>query len=192
MADNKSFSRAILEGVVVAAIVGAGSWALKFVPVFGFGQWLSKEAAVPYWVIGGVALVLPLLFVLALNSIRLSSAESASTEPSRSEPPPTWRPAGLTLSALKALRTVDASSLSPREVRQMLRVLDLGTHPLSDVKLALKELEQASYAYCNYSSLGELYKLADEGIRFAQREGIAPMSSAELRSLNHAMTRLQD
>lgn len=190
MADNKSFSRAILEGVAVAAIVGAGSWALKFVPVFG--QWLSKEVAVPYWVIGGVALVLPLLFALALNSISLNSAESAPTEPSRSEPPPTWRPAGLTLSVLKALRTVDAGSLSPTQVRNMLRVLDLGTHPLSDVTLALKELEQASYAYCNYSSLGQLYKLADEGIRFAQREGIAPMGYAQLRSLNDAMSRLRD
>ena len=192
MAENKSFSRAILEGVVVAAIVGAGSWALKFVPAFGFGQWLSKEAAVPYWVIGGVALVLPLLFVLATNSIRLNSAESAPTEPSRSEPPPTWRPAGLTLSVLKALRTVDAGALSPTQVRNMLRVLDLGTHPLSDVTLALKELELGSYAYCNYSALGQLYKLADDGIRFAQREGIAPKSYAELRALNDAMAHLRD
>lgn len=191
MAGDKSFSRAILEGVVVAAIVGAGTWALKFVPVIG--QWLSKSVSVPIWAILGIALALPLLFVLAIGSFRVSNREVAAIKQVPPEAPPPWRPEGLTLQVLRALRAVDAGALSPEQARRFLRVAGFGTHPLSDVTLALQELEGADYAYLSYSpQSGIAYKLVDDGIRFAQREDIPTMPYAELRRVRDEMDRLRD
>lgn len=190
MASDKSFWRAILEGVIVAAIVGAGTWALKFVPVIG--QWLSKGVTVPVWAILGIALALPLLFVLALNSFRASQEVAAIQQVSPQAPSP-WRPEGLTLLVLRALRAVDAGELSPEQTRKFLQVAGFGIHPLSDVTLALQELAEADYAYFNYSAhSGLVYKLLGDGIRFAQREDIPTMPYAELRRLRAEMDRLRD
>ncbi len=191
MASDKSFWRAILEGVVVAAIVGAGTWALKFVPVIG--QWLSKGVTVPVWAMLGIALALPLLFVLALSSFRASKKEVAAIQQVSPQAPSSWRPEGLALLVLKALRAVDAGELSPEQTRKFLQVAGFGVHPLSDVTLALRELAEADYAYFNYSTQsGLVYKLRDDGIRFAQRENIPTMPYAELRRLRAEMDRLRD
>lgn len=191
MASDKSFSRAILEGVVVAAIVGAGTWALKFVPVIG--QWLSKGVTVPVWAILGIALALPLLFVLALSSSRARKKEVAAIQQVSPQAPSPWRPEGLTLLVLKALRAVDAGALNPEQARKFLRVAGFGVHPLSDVTLALEELEEEGYAHLNYSAQsGMVYKLVGDGIRFAQREDIPTMPYAELRRVRAEMDRLRD
>ncbi|PSM13594.1 hypothetical protein [Stenotrophomonas maltophilia] len=191
MAGDKSFSRAILEGVVVAAIVGAGTWALKFMPVIG--QWLSKGVTVPVWAILGIALALPLLFVLALSSSRASKMEVAAIQQVSPQAPSPWRPEGLTFLVLRALRAVDAGALNPEQARKFLRVAGFGIHPLSDVTLALEELEEEGYAHLNYSAQsGMVYKLVGDGIRFAQREDIPTMPYAELRRVWAEMDRLRD
>lgn len=191
MASDKSFSRAILEGVVVAAIVGVGTWALKFVPVIG--QWLSKGVTVPIWAILGIALALPLLFVLALSSSRASKKEVAAIQQVSPQAPSPRRPEGLTLLVLRALRAVDAGALNPEQARKFLRVAGFGVHPLSDVTLALEELEEEGYAHLNYSvQSGMVYKLVGDGIRFAQREDIPTMPYAELRRVWAEMDRLRD
>ncbi len=191
MASDKSFARAILEGVVVAAIVGAGTWGLKFVPVIG--QWLSKGVTVPIWAILGIALALPLLFVLALGSFRVSGAEAVATRQVPPQAPPPWRPEGVALQVLRALRAVDAGALTPEQARMFLRVVGFGIYPLSDVTLALQELEDAGYAQLNFNpGSGVVYKLAGDGIRFAQREEIPVMPYAELRTVRAEMDRLRD
>lgn len=189
MADDKSFWRSVAEGVATAAIIGIGTWALKWLPVVG--DWLSKGTTVPRWVLLALVITLPVIFVMAVRAAvsAVLSSQSRSTQVQHYQ----WVPDGLNLSALTALRTVDAGWLNEDEARKMLRALGMGTWPQADVSLALRELVGEGYASWQNDYLkGPSYCLADKGIRFAQREGIMPKSYEELRQLKIEMNALRD
>lgn len=189
MAEEKSSLRTIFEGVAIAALVGAGTWAMKLLPVVG--NWLNKEAVVSYWVIVATGIMVPVLFVVAFRVVAHLVLNADQVPPHVQLDMPT--PQGLNLAVLTALRTVDDGYLSEADTKRLLQVLGLGVWPQADVGLALRELVAQRYA--SYSSdvyAGRAYSLSDHGIRLAQREGIAPKSPAELRQLRMLMNTLQD
>jgi len=189
VADDKPFWSSVAEGVATAAIIGVGTWALKWLPVIG--DWLSKGVAIPIWVLLAIGVASPVIFVMAVRAMvtAVLATERHSAELRYQE----WIPEGLAHAALSALRTVDAGQLNEAETRRMLRALGRGAWPQADVNLALRELVGEGYAsYQDDYLKGRCYSLADRGIRFAQREGIVPMSYEDLRQLKVEMDALRD
>ncbi|WP_159093541.1 hypothetical protein [Stenotrophomonas sp. SAU14A_NAIMI4_8] len=172
--------------------MAAGGWALNKLPVIG--KWLSVEVVLPRWAILSVFMGWTLFLIL----VERRSAAAAAAVPEKEPAAPTpqqesWKPEGLALEVVKALRTVDAGYLSGNEVRGMLRALALGDWPQADVNLALRELNQERFVSFHIDHMrGKVYTLADDGIRLAQRSGFMPKSAEALRMLRFQMNTFQD
>lgn len=175
---------------MAGAILAAGGWALNKLPVIG--KWLSVEVVLPRWVVLSVFMGWTLFLIL----VERRSAAAAVPENEPEDAPPqqeSWKPEGLALEVVKALRTVDAGYLTGSEVRGMLRALALGEWPQADVNLALRELNQQRFVSFHIDHMrGKVYTLADDGIRLAQRSGFMPKSAEALRMLKFQMNTFQD